>query len=91
VNDQWVNLYKKVSEKKLETIKKEVSMSFIETTITELVYNQGLIEGETNCKIDGKVEGKKEMARNLLKMGIDVETITQASGLRKEEIKQLNT
>jgi predicted transposase/invertase (TIGR01784 family) len=66
-------------------------MSFIETTITEHVYNQGWIEGETKGKIDGKVDGKKEMARNMLKMGIDVETITQASGLRKEEIKQLST
>ncbi|RKZ54294.1 MAG: hypothetical protein DRR16_10820 [Candidatus Parabeggiatoa sp. nov. 3] len=77
--DQWVNFYKKVSEKRLETIKKEISMSFVETTITEHVYNEG------------KAEGKKEMAINLLKMGIDVETITQASGLQKEEIKQLTS
>ncbi len=61
-------------------------MSFIETTITEHVYNQGWIQGEAK----GEAKGKKEMARNLLKMGVDVETLTQASGLQTEEIKQLS-
>ncbi len=56
-------------------------MSFVETTITEHVYNQGWIKGE--------VEGKKETAINLLKMGIDVKIINQATGFSKEEIKQL--
>ena len=96
--DQWVSFYKKVSEQSLLKIKKEISMSFIETTITEHVYNQGWIKGAAEGKIEGKiegeakgeVEGKKEMAINLLKMGIDLEIITQASGLQKEELKQLS-
>jgi predicted transposase/invertase (TIGR01784 family) len=70
-------------------IKKEISMSFIETTITEHVYNQGRIQGEAQGWIKGAADSKKETAINLLKMGIDVEIINQATGLQKEEIKQL--
>ena len=72
-------------------------MSFIETTITEHVYNQGWIKGEAEGKAEGeakgeakgKAEGKKETAINLLKMGIDVKIINQATGLQEKEIKQL--
>jgi len=56
-------------------------MSFIETTITEHVYNQGWVNGEA--------KGKKETAINLLKMGIDVKIINKATGFSEKEIKQL--
>ncbi len=79
--DQWVSFYKKVSDQRLSKIKKEIKMDFVETTITEHVYNQGKIEGEA--------EGRKEMAINLLKMGVDMEIITQASNFSEAEIKQL--
>jgi predicted transposase/invertase (TIGR01784 family) len=49
--------------------------------IALLIYNQGWVKGEA--------EGKKETAINLLKMGIDVEIINQATGLQEKEIKQL--
>jgi predicted transposase YdaD len=60
-------------------------MDFIETTITEHVYNQGWIKGE----IKGEVKGRKETAVNLLNMGIDVGIISQATGFNEKEIKQL--
>jgi len=91
--DQWVSFYKKVSDQRLDKIKKEIKMSFVETTITEHVYNQGWIKGEAEGKAEGeakgKAEGKKDTAINLLKMGIDVKIINQATGFSKEEIKQL--
>ncbi|MCK5524651.1 MAG: Rpn family recombination-promoting nuclease/putative transposase [Thiomargarita sp.] len=87
--EQWVSFYKKVSEQRLDKIKKEVKMSFIETTITEHVYNQGWMKGEAEGKAEGEAEGKKETAINLLKMGIDVEIINKATGFSKKEIKQL--
>jgi predicted transposase/invertase (TIGR01784 family) len=75
--EQWVRFYKKVSDQRLFQIKKEIKMDFVETTITEHVYNEG------------KAEGQKEMAINLLKMGVDMDIITQASNLQEAEIKQL--
>jgi len=60
-------------------------MDFIETTITEHVYNQGWIKGETK----GEVKGRKKTAVNLLNMGIDVKVISQATGFDEKELKQL--
>ncbi|MDM8561620.1 hypothetical protein [Candidatus Parabeggiatoa sp. HSG14] len=76
-------------------------MNFIETTITEHIYNQGWIKGEAKGEARGEtrgeargeargeVNGKKETAINLLKMGVDVKIISQATGFNEKEIKQL--
>ena len=79
--DQWVAFYKKISDRTLDRIKKEADMEFVETTISEHIFNQGILRG--------KAEGRKEAAANLLKLGIDIKIITQATGLSEEEIKQI--
>ncbi len=38
---------------------------------------------------EGKKEGKKETAANLLKLGMDVKVISKATGLSEKEIKKL--
>ncbi len=83
--DQWVAFYKKISDRTLDRIKKEADMEFVETTISEHIFNQGILRG----KAEGKAEGRKEAAANLLKLGIDIKIITQATGLSEEEIKQI--
>ena len=37
----------------------------------------------------GRVEGKKETAKNLLAMGIDIDKIVKATGLKKEIVEML--
>lgn len=64
--DQWVSAYKKIPEKRLESIRKEVRMEMIATTITEHIFNQGKIEGKTEGKTEGKIEGKTEGKIELL-------------------------
>ena len=56
-------------------------MNFIETTISEHIYNQGWIKGEA--------DGRKETAINLLNMGIDMKIIQKATGFSDAEIKQM--
>ena len=41
------------------------------------------------AKAAGKVEGKEEMARELLSLGVDVSVIAKASGLSEQEIRSL--
>lgn len=36
----------------------------------------------------GRVEGRKEVARNLLRMGMSMEDISKATGISKEEIEK---
>ena len=54
----------------------------------------GLKEGRKEGKKEGKKEGEKEakrkIAKNMLDLKIDIETISQATGLTKEEIQELN-
>ena len=72
--DQWVNFYKKVSDQRYYKIKKEIKMDFVETTISEHIFNQGKIEGESKGEAKGeakgKVKGKIEMLEKLYQEGL---------------------
>ena len=41
-------------------------------------------------KLNGRVEEKTEIAKNLIKLGINVDNIVKATGLSKEEIEKLS-
>ncbi len=50
---------------------------------------EGRAEGRAEGLAEGKAEEKKSMAKNLKSLGVDIDTIVQASGLSKEEIEKL--
>ncbi len=75
--EQWVRAYKKVTDQKLNEIKKEISMSYVETTISEHYINQG------------KKAEKIEIAKKMLKKGSDIDFIIEVTGLTKEESEKL--
>jgi len=60
--DQWVGAYKKVSDQKLDEIRKEVNMEFVATTITEHIRHES--------ELRGKIKGKIETLENLCLYGI---------------------
>jgi hypothetical protein len=70
---QWTDFYKKVPDETIGKIRKEVGMEAIETTISEHIFNQGVIqgiaqgivEGETRGEVKGKIENIKEQIANL--------------------------
>ncbi len=66
-------------------------MESVSTTITEHVFNQGMIKGITEGESRGEARGRKKTALNLLQMGIDINIIRQATGLSEEEIRQLTS
>ena len=51
---------------------------------------EGISEGIAKGKIEGIAEAKQQIAVELLKNGIDIETITKATGLTEEEIERLS-
>lgn len=65
--------------------------------VKALIKAQGLEEsvrqseekGREEGRVEGREKGVKETARNLLAMGIDVDTIRRATGLSTEEISSL--
>jgi predicted transposase/invertase (TIGR01784 family) len=50
---------------------------------------EGRVEGEARGKAEGKAEEKKETACKMLKKGIDLEDISEFTGLSIDEIKKL--
>lgn len=51
---------------------------------------KSMIEGaRAEGAAKGKLEGKREMARELLTLGVDLSAIVKASGLSEDEIKKL--
>lgn len=51
---------------------------------------EGLKDGREEGKREGEKEAKKTIAKNMLKLKIDIETISKATGLTKEEIQKIN-
>lgn len=49
----------------------------------------GFEESVNLAYLDGKREGKVEVARNILKEGVDEETVSRATGLDIESVRKL--
>ena len=64
----------------------------------EWATQQGIKKGKLEGKLEGLLEGKREgerikafeTAKNLLRMGLDVEKIALATGLSVEDVASLN-
>lgn len=50
---------------------------------------EGMAQGIAQGKAEGMAEGKEEIARNLKQMGMDVQTIVQATGFDQDFIDKL--
>ena len=61
--------------------------------VMEFERNKGLVEGRAEGLAEGRAEGlaegKESVARNLKRMGMDVETIVKATGLDPDVIEGL--
>lgn len=60
----------------------------LELTLEEM-QRQALLKGKMEGKLEGELKGKREVARNLLLLNVDIETIIKATGLAPEEINAL--
>jgi len=70
-------------------LEEEKEMSIMIDITKDLRYQQGVSEGFMLGENKWKMEGKMEDARNMLHMGINVDTISKATGLSREEIERL--
>ena len=58
-------------------------------TAVEEAEKRGREVGRAEGEAKGRAEGREMTARNLLSLGIDVETISKATGLKLEDIEAL--
>ena len=54
-----------------------------------LAAETGENKGRIEWRVEGRLEEKQEMVENLLNLNVNVETISQASGLSKEEVQKI--
>ena len=52
--------------------------------------NKGREEGRAEGEAKGRAEEKNETARKLYALGVDIDTISKATGLSESEIRNLN-
>lgn len=82
---------KEASEKLSYLQMSEAERHAYERYLDNLIYEQGCIDSaRLEGKAEGRAEEKLEMARNLKKLGIQIEVIASASGLSIDTIKELD-
>jgi len=89
--NQRTDFYKKVPDETIDKIRKEIGMEFIETTISEHIFNQGRYEGEIKGKIEGKIEGEiKGQIKGEIKGQISLlENLHQQGILSKKKMEKM--
>ncbi len=84
-----------ISKDKREIYLAELREKYIldQKAIEDAGYDMGLKDGMTqgisHGLAQGRLEEKKKIAKNLLKLNISIEQIEEVTGLTKEEIKKL--
>lgn len=52
-------------------------------------FEQGIEQGIEKGREEGRAEGQRELIKNLLASGLDISTISKATGLSEEEIENM--
>ena len=68
---------------------RHVDAIMIQNDVLGTAKLEGLLEGRAEGRAEGEMKGRVEVARNLKKMGLPLDTIIQSTGLSVEEIDQL--
>ena len=81
--------YLKMDEKERIEYESYLTSLHDQASAYESTYVSGKIDGLKEGIEKGKKEEKIEIARNLIKAGVDIETIKSSTGLNDEELKNL--
>jgi len=98
--DEWIYIFKnnevaqgsssknidKAEQKLAEINMDEVQRKNYENFLINFIRNRDVLN---TVKLEGKLEGKLEVAKNLKNIGIDINTIILATGLTQEQIESL--
>ena len=80
-----------ISQDKLKEVLEEskIEGGEIMPTLAKRLREEGRIEGEKRGEKRGEKKGKLETARELIKRGVDINIIAEATGFPREEIEKL--
>lgn len=93
LNNTMINIVgnKKMKEYKIKLEGGENMLALYEMIENERneIYSTGIKEGKVKGKIEGKIEGIKAIAKKMLRMKFDKNTIMKATGIKEEELENL--
>ena len=93
LNNTMINIVgnKKMKEYKIKLEGGENMLALYEMIENERneIYSTGIKEGKVKGKIEGKIEGIKAIAKKMLRMKFDKDTIIKATGIKEEELEKL--
>ena len=93
LNNTMINIVgnKKMKEYKIKLEGGENMLALYEMIENERneIYSTGIKEGKVKGKIEGKIEGIKAIAKKMLRMKFDKDTIMKATGIKEEELEKL--
>lgn len=81
----------KEAAERLEVLSHDEETREIYESRQKAIHDQitNIKEAQAEGKKEGKIEGKKETAKNLVRMGMSIEEIKEATGLPEQEIEDL--
>ena len=82
-------IYYNMDAAEREAYDRHVDAIMIQNDVLGTAKLEGLLEGRAEGRAEGEMKGRVEVARNLKKMGLPLDTIIQSTGLSVEEIDQL--
>lgn len=82
-------VYYNMDKAEREAYDRHVDAIMIQNDVLGTAKLEGLLEGRAEGRAEGEMKGRVEVARNLKKMGLPLDTIIQSTGLSVEEIDQL--
>ena len=93
LNNTMINIVgnKKMKEYKIKLEGGENMLALYEMIENERneIYSTGIKEGKLKGKIEGKIEGIKAIAKKMLRMKFDKDTIMKATGIKEDELENL--
>ena len=93
LNNTMINIVgnKKLKEYKIKLEGGENMLALYEMIENERneIYSTGIKEGKVKGKIEGKIEGIKAIAKKMLRMKFDKDTIMKATGIKEDELENL--
>ena len=93
LNNTMINIVgnKKMKEYKIKLEGGENMLALYEMIENERneIYSTGIKEGKVKGKIEGKIEGIKAIAKKMLRMKFDKNTIMKATGIKEEELEKM--
>ena len=82
--------YATLNEKEKKAYRESLKVYRDNYAIAETERTEGRAEGRAEGILEGEAIACRKVAKNMMKMGMDIETISNATGLSIQEIRNLN-